>query len=101
MRVAPDLIVMFDLDQLAAPSKVVVPELIMKIDKKSLTKPVSIDDLQKQKTFKKFLTNLRRGDEVWEWKAGDLLRLGAAGGFVGGSLLAIAYWLWSQERASD
>jgi hypothetical protein len=54
----------------------------MKIDKKALTKPASVDDLKKQKAFKKFLTNVQRGDEVWEWKVSDVMRLGAAGGFV-------------------
>jgi hypothetical protein len=54
----------------------------MKINKKALTKPVSVDGLRKQKGFDKFLKNLRKGDEVWEWKSGDITRLGAAGGFV-------------------
>ena len=54
----------------------------MKINKKSLTKPVSVDELKKQKSFKTFLKNVKRGDEVWEWKVSDPTRLGAAGGFV-------------------
>jgi hypothetical protein len=54
----------------------------MKVDKKSLTKPVNVDELKKQKSFDKFLKNVKRGDEVWEWKVSDVVRLGAAGGFV-------------------
>ncbi len=54
----------------------------MKIDKKSLKKRVSVDKLPKQKGFETFLSKLRSGDEVWEWKTDSLFRFGAAGGFV-------------------
>jgi hypothetical protein len=54
----------------------------MKIHKKSLTKRVTIERLRKQKGAEKLIAKLRSGDEVWEWKVGDVFRLGAAGGFV-------------------
>ncbi|MFN8372626.1 MAG: hypothetical protein U0694_07085 [Anaerolineae bacterium] len=54
----------------------------MKIDKKALTKPVSVEGLRGLKQFDKLLKKLKRGDQVWEWKVSDPTRLGAAGGFV-------------------
>jgi hypothetical protein len=54
----------------------------MKVNKKSLTKAVKVEDLRKDKGLQGFLANVRSGDEVWEWKTTPLLRLGTAGGFV-------------------